>query len=127
MLVDAVSDNPPNDSMSAWNMLLMIVPESGAAGTLTFQDPADSMSSPPPPNYVFGNNGIGITVANSGNMLSAFDYLNPNAALGVPIPGSPGAVLLQMDFLASFRTRPDCSGSTQSKARPSRNGPMPMP
>jgi hypothetical protein len=100
MLVNVVSDNPPNDIMAAWNFKLEIIPESDGSGTLTFQDPATG-TSPIPPNYVFGSNGLGIAVTNGGGTLSANDFFDPTAGLGAPVPGSPGANLLQMDFLAS--------------------------
>jgi hypothetical protein len=100
MLVNVVSDNPPNDIMAAWNFQLEIIPESGASGALTFQDP--STGTPPlPPNYAFGSNGLGIAVTNGGNTLSANDFFDPTIGLGVSISGSPGANLLQMDFLAT--------------------------
>jgi len=54
MFVNVVSDNPPNDIMAAWNFKLEIIPDSGASGTLTFQDPATG-TAPIPPNYVFGS------------------------------------------------------------------------
>jgi hypothetical protein len=40
----------------------------------------------------------GITVVNSGTGLTANDF---DASLGTKVPGSPGANLLQIDFLAS--------------------------
>jgi hypothetical protein len=100
MFVNVVSDNPPNDIMAAWQFQLMIVPESGASGTLTFQDPASGTPSNPP-NYVFGSNDLGISVTNGMSQLSANDFFNPSVGVGAPVPGSPGANLLQMDFLAS--------------------------
>jgi hypothetical protein len=105
MLVGVVSDSYPNDIMAAWQFVLTILPESGAGGTLTFQDPGTGMTTPPnPPNYVFGIgiNALGISAnnTNSGSTLSAYDfYTGPN--LGAVVPGTPGANLLQMDFLAS--------------------------
>jgi len=101
MLVNVVSDNPPNDIMAAWNFQLEIIPDSGTSGTLTFQDPATG-TPPIPPNYVFGSNGIGIAATNGGSTLSANDFFDPNVGSGVSVPGSPGANLLQMDFLASL-------------------------
>jgi PEP-CTERM motif len=100
MLVNVVSNNPPNDVMAAWSFQLEISPESGATGTLTFQDPATG-TPPNPTNYVFGSNGIGILVINTGSALSANDFFDPSVGSGAPVPGSPGANLLQMDFLAS--------------------------
>jgi PEP-CTERM motif len=100
MLVNIVSDNPPNDVMAAWNVQLAIVPDVGATGTLTFQDPATG-TPPVSPNYVFGGNGLGMAVTNGGSTLSANDFFDPTIGLGVPVPGAPGANLLQMDFLAS--------------------------
>jgi len=101
MLVNVVSDNPPNDIMAAWNFQLESIPDSGTSGTLTFQDPATG-TPPIPPNYVFGSNGIGIAATNGGSTLSANDFFDPNVGSGVSVPGSPGANLLQMDFLASL-------------------------
>jgi PEP-CTERM motif len=100
MLVNVVSDNPPNDIMAAWNLQLEIVPNSGATGSLMFQDPATG-TPPNPPNYIFDVNGLGIAVTNGGSTLSANDFFNPSVGPGVAVPGAPGANLLQMDFLAS--------------------------
>jgi hypothetical protein len=100
MLVNVVSNNPPDDVMAAWSFQLEIIPESGATGTLTFQDPATG-TPPNPTNYVFGSNGLGIAVSNSGSELNANDFFNPSVGAGASVPGSPGANLLQMDFLAS--------------------------
>jgi hypothetical protein len=101
MVVTVVSDNPPNDVMAAWQFQLEIVPEAGATGTLTFQDPATGPAANPS-NYIFGSNGFGISVTNSGSELSANDFFfNPTVGTGAAVPGSPGANLLQMDFLAS--------------------------
>jgi len=97
MLVGVVSDNPPNDIMAAWQFVLAIAPESGASGTLTFQDPATGTPSNPS-NYIFGSNGLGISATNFGSNLSANDFFNGSGAV---VPGAPGANLLQMDFRAS--------------------------
>jgi PEP-CTERM motif len=99
MFVNIVSDNPANDVMSGWNITLAIVADSGATGTLTFQDPATGTASNPP-NYIFGTEGLGIGATNGGSTLSANDFF-VGAGLGVAVPGGPGANLLQMDFLAS--------------------------
>jgi hypothetical protein len=100
MLLTVVSDNPPNDVMAAWTVGLKIVPHAGAVGTLTFQDPGTG-TPPPPPNYIFGGNGLGIVVTNGGAVLSANDFFSPAVGPGMPVPGAPGANLLEMDFLAS--------------------------
>ena len=100
MLVGVVSDNPPNDIMAAWNFQLEIIPNFGVSGTLTFHDPA-SGTAPNPANYIFGGNGLGIASTNGGSTLSANDFFNPSVGPGAPVPGAPGANLLQMDFLAS--------------------------
>lgn len=103
MYVNVLSDNPPNDVMAAWQVQIKIDPLAGAVGTLTFQDPATGQA-PNPSNYIFGSNDVGITATNGGGTLSANDfYSNPTDpnSLGAIVPGSPGANLLQMDFLAS--------------------------
>jgi hypothetical protein len=100
MFANVVSDNPPNDVMAAWNVQLEIIPQSGGSGTLSFQDPVTG-TPPIPPNYIFGANGLGIAVTNGGGMLSANDFFDPAVGNGAAVPGSPGANLLQMDFVAS--------------------------
>ncbi len=100
MLLSVVSDNSPNDIATAWNVALQISPESGATGTLTFQDPATGTATNPP-NYLFGANGLGIVTDNTGNQLTANDFIDFSTSSGVVVPGTPGANLLQMDFLAS--------------------------
>ncbi len=100
LFLNVVSDNPPNDVMAAWNIQLAIMPDAGATGTLMFQDPTTG-TPPNPPNYVFGSNGLGIGITNGGTTLIASDFFDPNVGLGAPVPGTPGANLLQMDFLAS--------------------------
>ena len=59
MFVNVISDNPPNDIMAGWNATFEVIPESGASGTVTIQDPATGFTSNPP-NYVFGADGLGI-------------------------------------------------------------------
>jgi PEP-CTERM motif len=86
--------------LAAWNFELEIIPQSGASGTLTFQGGVTG-SPPNPPNYVFGSNGLGIAVTNTGSALSANDFFNPSVGSGVAVLGTPWASLLQMDFLAS--------------------------
>jgi hypothetical protein len=100
MSVLVSSDNPPNDVMAAWNVSLAIVADAGATGTLTFQDPATG-TPPNPPNYIFGGNGLGIVVTNGGSELSGNDFFDPAVGPGMPVPGSPGASLLDLTFLAS--------------------------
>ena len=100
MLVRVLSDNPPNDVMSAWNFNLTILPDSGATGTLTFHAPA-SGTPPNPADYIFGDSGLGIAVINSGVQLSANDFFDPSIGLGAAVPGTPAANLLQMEFQAS--------------------------
>lgn len=100
MYVTANSDNNPNDVMAAWNVQLQISAIAGATGTLSFQTPATG-TPPAPTNYIFGSDGLGITVANSGSILSANDFFDPAAGLGAAVPSAPGANLLELDFLAS--------------------------
>jgi len=100
MFVNVVRNNPPNDIMAAWSFQLSIVPEAGTTGTLTFQDPATG-TPPIPPSYIFGGNGLGIAATNAGTSLNANDFFDPSVGAGVPVPGTPGANLLQVDFLAS--------------------------
>jgi hypothetical protein len=100
MLVDVASDNPPNDIMSAWNVRLEVSGDAGSTGTLIFQAPTTG-TPPNPPGYIFDGNGLGIVAVNSGSTLIANDFFDPAVGPGAPVPGSPGASLLQVDFLAS--------------------------
>jgi hypothetical protein len=100
MFVTVVSDN--NDVMQGWQFSLRIVPDGGATGTLTFNNPPTG-PAPNPPNYVFDSHGVGITSTNSGNQLDLANdnndiLLNP---LGTTLPTSQLFNLLEVDFLAS--------------------------
>lgn len=94
LLIDAVSNNPPNDIMAAWQFVLVIAPEAGATGNLLFQNSAM------PSNYIFDSHNLGIvtSISNNGSQLSANDF---DANFGTVVPGTPGANLLQVDVLAS--------------------------
>jgi hypothetical protein len=99
MLINVVSNNPPNDVMAAWQFRLMVVPVAGATGALTFKDPAMNSMPANPTNYIFDTHGTGIAVpTGGGTLLDANDF---DVNLGTPVPGSPGANLLQVDFAAS--------------------------
>jgi hypothetical protein len=97
MLVNISSGTPAQDIMAAWNFDLVIIPENGASGTLTFDSPATGTPSNPP-SYIFGSNGLGISVINTGSQLSANDFFNPSFGLGA---SASAANLLQMDFQAT--------------------------
>ena len=102
MLVNIVSDNYPNDIMTAWNVTLEILPVTSTTGTLTFQDPATGTPPNPATNNIFGSDGYGIAATNLGSQLSANDFFYSLSGASAPsVPGAPGANLLQMDFLAS--------------------------
>ncbi len=100
MLISVVSDNFPADLMAAWSFKLQILPDAGATGTLTFQDPSTGTPANPS-NYIFDGNGLGIAAVNGANTLSANDFYDPTIGPGATVPGTPGANLLQLDFLAS--------------------------
>jgi hypothetical protein len=100
MLASVVSDSSPNDVMSAWQVSLVIVADPGTAGTLTFQEPATGTPSPPP-GYIFGADGLGISATNAGAQLTANDFFDPAAGPGATVPGPPGANLLELTFLVS--------------------------
>jgi hypothetical protein len=99
MDIGVVSDNPGNDFMAAWSFDLTIIPDAGATGTLTFQDPATSTPSNPS-NYIFGTDGYGISADNGASSLTANDFYVGDG-IGSVVPGTPGANLLQIDFQAS--------------------------
>jgi PEP-CTERM motif len=100
MFVNVVSNNAPNDIMAAWQFGLEIVPNAGATGTLTFQDPPTGMA-PNPPNYIFGSNGLGIAVpSNTGSSSDPVNDFYSVIGSGVVVPAT-FSNLLQMDFSAS--------------------------
>lgn len=105
LLVSVSSDNPSQDVMTAWQFQLEIVAESGASGSLTFQDPTSGVA-PNPSNYVFGTNGLDINSTNDGSSLAMNGFFDPNTGTGTSVPGSPGANLAELTFSAS----PDASG-----------------
>jgi hypothetical protein len=106
MLVN-VSSTTGSDVMSAWMFTLVIQPEAGATGTVTFQNPPPGTTSPPnPPNYIFDGNGSGIHAANTAGLTLEADDTDKNFPAGVTVPTAPPANLLGVQFLAS----PDASG-----------------
>src|SRR5262249_16717440 len=94
ILVHIITDTPVQDLMAAWNVELEIISNAGTTGTLKFQDPATG-TPPNPSNNIFDGNGLGIAAADDGSYLSANDFLDPTVGLGMPVPGAPGANLLQ--------------------------------
>ena len=101
MLVNVVSDNPPNDVMAAWNFQLMIVPDvrrDRHADVPGSREPGRRPSRPTTSSAVTASASRSL---NGRSTLSANDFFDPNVGPGVPVPGAPGANLLQMDFLAS--------------------------
>lgn len=97
MLVNIMSPTPAQDVMAAWNFQLKIMPDAGTAGTLSFATPTTGTPSNPS-NYIFGSNGLGIVVANTGSQLSANDFFDPSVGPGA---SAAAANLLQMQFSAS--------------------------
>ncbi len=95
--VTVVGNGTPND-MADWQFRLVIVPDAGATGTLTFKDPTTG-AAPNPTNYVFDGHGAGIVATNSngGLQLDANDFDNNNGT----VVSTSGANLLRVDFLAS--------------------------
>jgi hypothetical protein len=97
MLVNIASDNPSIDIMAAWNFHLVIIADNGTAGTLSFAFPTTGIAANPP-DYIFGNDGLGIAVTNTGTQLAANDFFDPSIGPGV---SAAAANLLQLEFLAS--------------------------
>jgi hypothetical protein len=97
--MDVTITESGSDTISAWQFELEIIPSGGATGTLTFKDPA-SGSPPPPTNYVFGGEGVGIAATNTGSTLSANDFWG-GPGNGATVLDGGTVNLLAMDFLAS--------------------------
>ncbi len=92
MLIKVVADASPAspgpaDRMTAWQFRLQVVPDAGATGAVTFNNPSGSTPADPP-NYVFAD-GVGIFAARSaGNtVLDANDF--DIAAASTPSPTLP--------------------------------------
>ncbi len=97
---DTVPD-APEDFLTGWQFSLIILPEAGATGTVTFATPP-SGSAPEPPNYVLDGVNFGIATVNGGDELLAFDFIDPfSGSDGVQVPVDPGALLLLVELLAS--------------------------
>lgn len=92
-----VGSDPPADFMTAWQFRLVLIPDAGATGTLSFNAPATG-TAPNPPSYVFGSSGSGISVTTTASQLDANDI---HTGGGVQVPASPGANLLSVGFGAS--------------------------
>jgi hypothetical protein len=95
----------PANFMTAWQLHLVLVPESGAVGSVLFNTPATTTNAAQPPSYVFpGSFGSGITVTNSAphTTLLANDF--DSVAAGTQVPIAPGANLIQLTVSASSPT-----------------------
>lgn len=97
MTVGVANTAAPVDRMTGWFFTLMIVPDAGSTGTVTFASPPTG-SPAHPPNYIFAQSFVGINVTNAGNLLRAFD--DDNDVNGTPVPQA-GASLLQLSFASS--------------------------
>ena len=75
MLLEVTSNNPPNDVVGGWFTQLQIAPIS-TTGTLSFNTPVTGTPADPS-NYVFGDDGLGITATNGSSTLSANDFFDP--------------------------------------------------
>lgn len=109
LLVTVVNDRAsdvPSDFMSGWQANLLLIPDSGAAGTVRFG------SAIAPTNYVYGsvgNLGISRTISTTTTLddtLFAFDLNFPFSG-GAQVPTAPGANLLEAELSAAQ----DASGS----------------
>jgi len=83
-------ENTAGDLLVAWQFGIQVAQMTGATGTLVFNDPATGLPSNPP-GYIFGN-GVGISVTNTGNALTAND---------IDLSGGTVGNLLSVDFQAS--------------------------
>src|SRR4249919_3475433 len=52
LFLTATSDGSTPDTMAAWQANLVVLPDAGATGTVSFKDPGTGVA-PAPPNYVF--------------------------------------------------------------------------
>jgi hypothetical protein len=100
MTIGVTSDDPAppaTENLTAWQLSLIIVPDGGAAGTVSF-----SMVMPPSPYILNGINiGISPTISTTtNNTLVAFDLNFPFSG-GVPEPVAPGSGLADITFTAS--------------------------
>ena len=94
VLADTVPPSPgPADKMLAWQFKLQIVPDSGAVGTIMFNNASK------PSNYIFASSaGISATKTVGNTVLDANGFDNSS---GTVVPASPGANLLAVDYTSS--------------------------
>ena len=64
---------------------------------------------PNPPNYIFGGNGLGIVVTNSGSELSGNDFFDPSVGPGARRPELAGSLLARSDVPGVVRRSRGCS------------------
>jgi len=98
-VINESTPDDPADFLTGWQLSLSIQPQAGAAGQLTFNNPATG-TAPEPADYVLAGASFGIVVDNTGTDLDAFDVNLPFTG-GVQVPVDPGAVLLVLKFFAS--------------------------
>lgn len=103
MLLSVQNDTFPNsegDFLSGYQVVLQIVPQATASGTLTFATPFTGSGLAEPTNYVFSAvDHFGLDADNSGTELFLFDLVLLTS--GVDIPTSPGNSIALITFLAS--------------------------
>ncbi len=94
-VVNGSAADPPAEYLTAWQLRLEIVPDTGAVGTLNFGSAVE------PPEYVFDGTGhFGPGVAISGNRMFSSDFNFP-ATGGLQVPTAPGTGLLSITFAPS--------------------------
>jgi hypothetical protein len=99
MTINITNLSSPSTLMAGWQLDLLIVPIGPATGSLTFATPAGNpFSAPNPPNYIFGNDNLGIEGTNTGSNLTANDFYGDLGGVLVP---TTGANLLQVSFSAT--------------------------
>jgi len=100
--IGVVNDSVPDaaeDFLTGWQLSLVILPEAGATGSVTFASPVGPRADAPP-NYLLDGVNAGIAAVNSGDALLAFDFNFPPTG-GVEAPVDPGSFLLLIELLAS--------------------------
>lgn len=103
---DQTNGSNPEDNVSGFNVMLMIEPQSGATGTLTFASPLTGSGVAEPSNYLFASvSNFGLDVTNTGSEIVFFDFDDLFSG-GVDVGGAPGFNMIDLTFEASM----DASG-----------------
>ena len=103
LILSVQNDTFPNsigDFLAGYQVVLQIVPQAAATGSLAFAAPVTGSGLAEPANYVFNSvDHFGLDATNSGNELFLYDL--DLSATGVDVSTTPGNIIASITVLAS--------------------------